>query len=114
VLIRALEPTTGLEQMRARRGREPLVELCRGPGAARQALAVAPDWTASASAPVASELRPARRPGPSCRRAHRHQAARRLPWRFLLAGSPVCQPVPSLNDQRDEALARAEGIGYCE
>jgi DNA-3-methyladenine glycosylase len=29
VLIRALEPTTGLEQMRERRGREALIDLCR-------------------------------------------------------------------------------------
>ena len=47
VLIRALEPTTGLERMRERRGREDVLDLCRGPGRLGQALAVGPTWTES-------------------------------------------------------------------
>ena len=40
VLIRALEPTAGLERMRARRGERPDAELCDGPGKLTEALGV--------------------------------------------------------------------------
>jgi DNA-3-methyladenine glycosylase len=99
VLIRALAPTAGLEQMRARRGLDAIRLLCSGPGRLCQALAVSH---------MHNGLRLDRRP---FRVVARHDAAsvavhagvrigisksRELPWRFVLAGSPfLSQPLRS-------------------
>jgi DNA-3-methyladenine glycosylase len=89
VLIRALEPTAGLERMRERRGREALADLCRGPGRLGQALAVGPDLDGEPIGAGRIELRPAAPPGPVVQTPRIGiSRAQDLPWRFLLAGSP--------------------------
>ena len=92
--MRALEPTAGLELMRARRGREALLELCRGPGRLGQALAIGPELDGEPIGAGRVELRAGPAPGPvDADPAHRHHAARvELPWRFALAGSPYVSP----------------------
>jgi DNA-3-methyladenine glycosylase len=91
VLIRALEPTAGIDLMRERRGVDALRLLCSGPGRLCQALAVTHSHNG---------LRLDRRPfrvvprGDDATRAV-HAGVRigisksvELPWRFVLAGSP--------------------------
>jgi DNA-3-methyladenine glycosylase len=59
VLIRALEPTVGVEAMRRRRGRHRDQELCSGPGKLTEALGVGlSDNGASLSAPPFTVLPP--------------------------------------------------------
>jgi DNA-3-methyladenine glycosylase len=89
VLIRAIEPTAGLEVMRARRGVEPVRQLCAGPGRLCQALGVTgaqnglaldgpPFRLEGRSAPVEVTVEP---------RIGITRGAG-TPWRFGLAGSP--------------------------
>jgi DNA-3-methyladenine glycosylase len=91
VLIRALEPLYGTEQMRDRRGLERLDSLCSGPGKLTQALGITLDHNGSdlARGPVViSERSPSWRAvsvtaGP---RVGISKAAE-LPWRFCAVGS---------------------------
>lgn len=88
VLVRALEPTHGLERMRERRGLEDERLLCAGPGRLCQALEVtgAHDGRALDEPPfalLAAEERVAVARGP---RVGITRAAD-LPWRYGLAGS---------------------------
>jgi DNA-3-methyladenine glycosylase len=93
VLIRALEPTTGLELMRERRGREAAIDLCRGPGRLGQALAVGPDLDGEPIGAGRIELSPAPPPGPVEQTPRIGiSRARDLPWRFVLAGSAYVSP----------------------
>lgn len=97
VLIRALEPTAGLEQMRARRGGRPDTDLCSGPGKLTEALGVGLEHN---GADLARDpfllLPPAGEPpkvvvGP---RIGITKAVER-PWRFSAAGSRfVSRPRP--------------------
>ncbi len=104
VLIRALQPLTGLERMRARRtgprGRVPSDgELCSGPGRLTQALAVGlgENRTSLSSGPVRIHARSADWREPAIRTGARIGISRavELPWRFCLAGNPhVSRPRP--------------------
>jgi DNA-3-methyladenine glycosylase len=98
VLIRALEPLSGLELMRARRGVESVRDLCSGPGKLTQALGIELDHnqTDLVHGPIQLGPRP-----PAWRdveiavdeRIGITRAAE-LPWRFTAAGSPyVSRPV---------------------
>ncbi len=97
VLIRALEPTHGVEEMRARRGGKPDLELCNGPGKLTEALGI--DLSDNERdlgrdpfllTPPAGE-RPAIVAGP---RIGITKAVER-PWRFCAAGSRfVSRPRP--------------------
>jgi DNA-3-methyladenine glycosylase len=88
VLIRALEPTQGLEAMRARRGIDEPRLLCSGPGRLCQALGVTREHDGLPLDRPPFELRardaePALSVGP---RVGISKAAER-PWRYGLAGS---------------------------
>jgi DNA-3-methyladenine glycosylase len=89
VLIRALEPRTGLDRMRARRGLEDPRLLCAGPGRLCQALGIT---AALDGLPLDQPpFRIGSRTGPvsivSGPRIGITRAVER-PWRFGLAGSP--------------------------
>ncbi|MDQ3630967.1 MAG: DNA-3-methyladenine glycosylase [Actinomycetota bacterium] len=99
VLIRALEPLTGLEAMRARRGRDGIEELCSGPGKLTQALAIEVELNASSlvTGPLLVLPRPAGRPEPRLVASERIGITKavELPWRFSVAGSRfVSRPRP--------------------
>jgi DNA-3-methyladenine glycosylase len=88
VLIRALEPTAGLDAMQARRGMEDVRLLCSGPGRLCQALGVtrAHDGLPLDRPPF--ELRP-RREAPELLVGPRIGITKAAdwPWRYGLAGS---------------------------
>jgi DNA-3-methyladenine glycosylase len=97
VLIRALEPTHGLEQMRARRGNKADRDLCSGPGKLTEALGISlDDNEADLCAEPFLLTSPAGEPprvvtGPRIGITK----AVELPWRFCAAGSPyVSRPRP--------------------
>jgi DNA-3-methyladenine glycosylase len=91
VLIRALQPIHGLEEMRERRGGRPDLDLCSGPGKLTEALGIGLD---SNGADLASDpfLLMPREPGwaeeiVTGPRVGITKATER-PWRFSLADSP--------------------------
>jgi DNA-3-methyladenine glycosylase len=88
VLIRALEPTAGLEAMRARRGVADDRLLCAGPGRLCQALAIAGEHDCLPLDEAPFELR-AREHEPEIARGARVGITKAVdkPWRYGLAGS---------------------------
>jgi DNA-3-methyladenine glycosylase len=97
VLIRALEPTTGLNVMRARRGVEDARLLCSGPGRLCQALGVTKAHDGLALDRLPFELR-ARTGRPDIAAGPRIgiTKAAELPWRYGLAGSRfLSRPMPA-------------------
>ncbi len=104
VLIRALEPTDGIEAMRERRGARPDTDLCSGPGKLTEALGIglaenradlcADPFLITAPGGDAPEIVAGPRVGIT--------KAVDLPWRFSLAGSRfVSRPRPSPLPIRD-------------
>ena len=99
VLIRALEPTRGLERMRARRGERPDADLCSGPGKLTEALGIDLEDNGADLCSGPFLLLP---PEPAWEgevvtgpRVGITKAVER-PWRFSLAGSRfVSRPRPS-------------------
>jgi len=92
VLIRALEPLTGIDHMRARRGLERVEDLCSGPGKLTQALDIELHHNTTDLTTGSVRIGPVA-PGWE---AVEHLAAPRvgitkaaeLPWRFCAADSP--------------------------
>jgi DNA-3-methyladenine glycosylase len=96
VLIRALEPTHGLERMRERRRTDNERLLCAGPGRLCEALAVtgAHDGAALDESPFELRARTRRVEVVATPRIGITRAAD-LPWRYVLAGSRfVSRPLP--------------------
>ena len=97
VLLRALEPTEGLDIMRRRRGRVLDRDLCSGPGKLCQALSITRQLDGSRMSRSFVVVRPPERSEES-----RVAVTPRIgitkaadwPLRFVLAGSPWCSRAP--------------------
>jgi DNA-3-methyladenine glycosylase len=97
VLLRALQPTEGLEEMRVRRGVADPRLLCSGPGRLCQALAVTREHDGLSVLAPPFELRARQAPVEvvTGTRIGITKAAE-LPWRYGLAGSRyVSRPFPT-------------------
>jgi DNA-3-methyladenine glycosylase len=92
VLIRALEPTSGIETMRARRGLQRPRDLCSGPGKLTQALGIELSENRGdlRAGPVRILARRSAWKDPSILAGTRIGISKavELPWRFCAAGSP--------------------------
>ena len=88
VLLRALEPTHGLEKMHARRGTDDARLLCSGPGRLTQALGIGPEHNGADLSASPFELVSPLAPVEvvTSRRIGITRAVEQ-PWRYLAAGS---------------------------
>jgi DNA-3-methyladenine glycosylase len=89
VLVRALEPTAGIELQRQRRGVEDLRKLCSGPGKLCQALAITGEHDGLALDQLPFQVKE-RLEVPQIVNGPRIGITRaaELPWRYGLEGSP--------------------------
>ncbi|HUO70913.1 MAG TPA: DNA-3-methyladenine glycosylase [Solirubrobacteraceae bacterium] len=91
VLIRALEPVSGIDQMRARRGVERVEQLCSGPGKLTQALGIELGLNGvdllDGPISIAPRDRTWRDVAVSVDRRIGITKAAELPWRFCATGS---------------------------
>ena len=97
VLIRALEPTEGLEEMRRRRGERADRDLCSGPGKLTEALGVGLEHNGADLSRDPFVLLGRSGPAPQILTGPRIGITKAVerPWRFCLAGSPhVSRPEP--------------------
>jgi DNA-3-methyladenine glycosylase len=99
VLIRALEPLSGMGEMRARRGIGRIEDLCSGPGKLTQALGIElhHDGSDLAQGPIRFHVPPPDREPPELVVGPRIgiTKAADLPWRFCAQGNPhVSRPRP--------------------
>ena len=97
VLIRALEPTDGLEAMRERRGDRPDGELCSGPGKLTEALGIGLEQNDTDLAADPFLLLPPVGEPPAIVTGPRIGITKAVerPWRFCAAGRPfVSRPRP--------------------
>jgi DNA-3-methyladenine glycosylase len=110
VLIRALEPTDGLDLMRSRRGLERPEDFCSGPGKLTQALGIWLDLNGASLQRGPLTISPA----PAGARPVRLEIGRRigitkaveLPWRFCDASSAhVSRPWPQAMKARARRAA---------
>jgi DNA-3-methyladenine glycosylase len=96
VLVRALEPTEGVEAMRARRGVDAPRLLCSGPGRLCQALGVTRAYDGLPLDEPPFRIVP-RAAAPQILAVPRIGITRaaELPWRYVAVGSPfISRPVP--------------------
>ena len=95
VLLRALEPTHGLEEMRSRRGVEDARLLCSGPGRLTQALGISLEHDGfSLTEPPFSMLPPSHAVDVAVGKRIGISKAGEMPWRYVLSGSPfVSRPL---------------------
>ena len=122
MLVRALEPTHGLERLRARRGLDDLRLLCAGPGRLCQALGVTREHDGLAlDTPPFELLAATGRPEVVAAPRIGISVATEQPWRYCAAGLPLPQPAaPAFAADRattsctlSPGAAASPGRGFC-